>query len=1017
MSVRVQRAPGRAGPVWLAVCLSLAPLAVSSAWAAGATGVSAAKGVSKADGKVPARQDAKAVGAKPGAKAAAAVAPAYRIAPIPAWVVEPSAEATSPALVAPSPAPKPLPPGLPGGFGGLPGAAGASIAPTAGAAPAVPGAVASSPVKALRAQLLDTQIQLGGAVPVAFIRTRMQALDASMLRELSEPRIAFNPEYQKLVIHGVAVTRDGLRQDRTQGLRVEMMRREQRLESQMLDGLSTALVILNDVRVGDVVEVAYSIEGANPIFEGRFSELLQLAADIPVDRAFVRILTPAGRALQTRPIGVGATDIAVRREPQPGGGEILTVVRDQVPPVLAEAATPPWFKVYPALHVSEYRDWEQVDRWAQGLFTMAPPSGEIAERIAAWKARDLPPEALVAEVLRFVQDEVRYFSLSLGESSHRPKPAARTLAERQGDCKDKVLLLNTLLTGLGFEPRPALVSMARNRGVGAYLPSHDQFDHVITHVVVNGQAYYLDATMNGQGFGLRERGYFPYGQALIVGAGQGPQAVALPDFASDRIVYRQDWDLSDLTRVPALTTAMTLRGLSAERWRAYIASSGLDRVAESMGGVYVRQFPGLKPSAPPELADSRETNELTVRMHFESPMPGTMRGAVMQIGLPQLEFLELMTVPPEATRRMPFMLDTPRSAESRVSVQGPVPMEFQPPPQRQAGDNHFSVTVRTEVEGRTVSAVARYERRGDEVLPAEMDAFRQAVVRGRQAAGTSLVLPLVAKADLEEAVKGLDKRLARYGKGDALLRVVVMQEAMRVRNDLLLRSVPAGSVMARQALGERAQAQNLLEDPAAALKDADAALAIDPKDDLAIEARGVALLSLGRLDEAIPVFEQMDRSTTRGSPDPWLGIALYENGRHEEAEPVLRQVVDRSAGDGRAYALLWLALAQERREPGKGRALLAGEVRDADTSWPGALTRFLAGRIDRDALLKTARAEADVTRLRLAEAYFFIGQSLVVQGKRDEATPWFDRAVDTRAAPYREYILAKLELRRAAPAR
>ena len=61
-------------------------------------------------------------------------------------------------------------------------------------------------------------------------------------------------------------------------------------------------------------------------------------------------------------------------------------------------------------------------------------SPEIAAKMkaafAAWKARNLAPEVLVAEVLRFVQDDVRYFSMSLGESSHRPKPAARTLAER-----------------------------------------------------------------------------------------------------------------------------------------------------------------------------------------------------------------------------------------------------------------------------------------------------------------------------------------------------------------------------------------------------------------------------------------------------------------------------------------------------------------------------------------------------------------------------------------------------------
>lgn len=1005
MLLRHKRRPARAGLISLAVSLSLAPLGASAATAAPpATASTATRTAPTAVAKPAAGQGAAKVAQKPGQKNAAATAdPGYRIAPFPSWVVDAPAGSAPQSGTGAATAPSAPPPG----FGGLPGL---GAAPAAAAGPLA--GSAASPGKALRIGLTDVQVQLAGTSTVSFYRSQLQALDSTTLREVSEPQLVFNPEYQKLAIHQVVVIRDGQRQDRTKSLRIELMRREQGLEQLMLNGQRTALVMLNDVRVGDTVELAFSIEGENPIFEGRFADLIQLSREVPIDRAFVRLLVPKGRALQTRPIGFGGgVAPTVRREPLPGGGEVLTVFQERVPAVPTEVATPPWFKVYPAVQFTEYRDWQEVDRWAQGLFTMTPPSGEIAERIAAWKARDLPPEVLVAEVLRFVQDEVRYFSMSLGESSHRPKAAALTLSERLGDCKDKVLLLNTLLTGLGFDAKPALVSMLRNRGIGDYLPTHDQFDHVISRVVVGDQTYFLDPTMNGQGLSLRGRGYFPYGQVLVVGAGQGPQAISPPAFARDEVRQREDWDLSDLSRTPALSVSMTMVGLSAERWRAYVANAGMERIGEMLGGAYVRQYPGLKPVGAPELADSRESNELSVKLRFESPMPGELRAASMRLTLPQMAFLDFMTGPPEATRRTPYLIDQPLVAESRVTVTSPVPLDIQPSPARQAGDSHFGLSVKSEVQDRVVTLISRYERRSDQVLPGEMDAYRQAVLRARQTVGSTVGFSLLSKSEQARVVTLVTDDMKKWGKPDGLARLAVISNASRARDAALLSKVPAGSAMARAALSERAMMSNHLGEFEASLQDADAALAIDATDEAAIEARGVALFGLGRLEEAAGSFQQLEKSATRKGSESWLGITQLQMGRYEEAERSLRRFTEATSGEQRSFGLLWLAIAMERRQVGSGRAMLAGEVREGDTTWAGSLVRFLAGRIDRDALIKTARAESDAERLRLAEAYFYIGQSILTQGRRDEAKPWFERVVGTQAVPYREFTIAKQELK------
>jgi transglutaminase-like putative cysteine protease/lipoprotein NlpI len=899
-------------------------------------------------------------------------------------------------------------------FGPAPG--GVTPLPAAGAAadqPAAPGA------KARREPLVDIQVQLAArSATASYMHLQRVALDSSTLREVSEPQISFNPAYQQLVIHQLGVIRDGRREDRLKDARIELMRREQMLERQMIDGVRTALVVISDVRVGDVVDLAYTVAGENPIFEGRYAALLHVASDAPIDRLHLRIEGPPQRKLQVKGI---ATDLVPERFEE-GGRQVLRLVREHVAPIVDEDATPPWFKVYPALHVSEYAGWGEVDRWAQGLFAPEPLQPALAERVAVIKAEGGAPEQQVAAALRFVQDEVRYFSVSLGESSHRPKAPSRTLAERLGDCKDKVMLLDALLAGLGVEARPTLVSMQRNRGLVNFLPSHDAFDHVISRVQLGEQVYFLDPTINGQGLTLDKRGYYPYGAGLVVGGGnEGPVAIAPPAFAVDALSYRQDWDLSDLKRPARLATSFKASGLAAERWRALFAQAGTDRLAEAIGGHYVRAMPGLVSAGSPVLADDRTANEIELRLAFEHPAPGSYARGTLELELPAIELGDALALPPEARRRYPFMLDGPRRMELRIAVTGPQPFKAAPPAPQQVGDRHFSFQSRVENQGGALVAISRYERRGDEVLPADLDGYRERVGRARQLAGSRARLALLDFRDksLEPEFAAIDLRLAKYRgtRPDALLQILQASEITRLVGLQLLPRLEPGSRLAARVLAERAQAGNTLGDFAGALHDADLALQGNPPPEeaaAALEARGVALVGLARPAEALAAFSSQAQLGSSNAPGAWLGTTHYMLGDYAQAEVALRDNAANVSGEARHFTLLWLYLAAER-QGGRGQAAIADEVAGVDSAreeWGGVLLRYLGGALDRDALLKAARAKPEQERLRLAEAYFFIGQQLAAQGRRGEALPWFERTVSTQAVPYREVTLAQWELKR-----
>ena len=89
-------------------------------------------------------------------------------------------------------------------------------------------------------------------------------------------------------------------------------------------------------------------------------------------------------------------------------------------------------------------------------------------------------------LLEYVQKEIRYTGLEIGLHSHAPNPPKVVLDRHFGDCKDKSLLLISVLGAVGIDAYPALVSSSLRVHVGEILPSPLAFDHVVVFAVIDG---------------------------------------------------------------------------------------------------------------------------------------------------------------------------------------------------------------------------------------------------------------------------------------------------------------------------------------------------------------------------------------------------------------------------------------------------------------------------------------------------------------------------------------------------
>jgi hypothetical protein len=160
-------------------------------------------------------------------------------------------------------------------------------------------------------RLTDTQFQTGPEA-ASFYRRVIEVNQANSLAGVAQMELRYMPEYQKLAIHTIRILRGDQVLDKTQSANLRLLQQENNLHSGILTGSATAAVFVDDLRVGDSLEVLYTISGENPVFNGRFAAS---AAWIPV----YRFKSPCQRARCARSgvlqiIGPGSRELNQREE-------------------------------------------------------------------------------------------------------------------------------------------------------------------------------------------------------------------------------------------------------------------------------------------------------------------------------------------------------------------------------------------------------------------------------------------------------------------------------------------------------------------------------------------------------------------------------------------------------------------------------------------------------------------------------------------------------------------------------
>jgi len=786
--------------------------------------------------------------------------------------------------------------------------------------------------------LVDDQHHVG--TQANFYRTVRKLLNLSAVQALGQAEVDFDPAAYRLRIHELAIWRqgaDGLWKPRSLAQKETFMlrQREQQLEQQMLNGRVSVVALLEDVRVGDAIELTWTLEPRDQMAGLRFTEFSAFVWALPVGRVFFTLhLAPEHPIRWKMHASAGVTP------PQEEVTSNKMVWRVERPPIfIGEPNVPSGHWPFAILDVTGWTTWGQVagfvaDLWADALADGAEAIAAEAERFRAEAAQPWPVRAAITAAIRFVQEEVRYLAVDIGHGGGLlPNGAGTVLRRRFGDCKDKSVLLVALLRALGVEAWPLLVAANWRGAVQYFQPSTSAFNHAIVTFIAEGRRHFIDPTFLGQGGDLNRLVAPAYGYGLEIRQG-AQDLLPLPELPAAEIILTEVFDLDRKQKAGAVDQTLGATGWLADDVRGALIRQGRGSFFKKRAEALQRHFPALVPDENTvSVNDDPAANTITLRSRYALPTWGAVGEkppAMFRYGGHGL-FLAVEQVDGPEKRQQPWALRYPLTVRHRVVVRGRCV--------RQIKDSAFQMVgpgFRYTCEMKSASRVVTFEYRWETTAP-EVPAEKWAeYCRRREAAFSQAGANVATGYDF----RSLKKPLIFCGVSIGLLLGAIW-------------SGPVISPAPQPAAGEPASqaAAPVLDDAALQYRHVQVLL----RSGKATEAREMARQMLENFPQhplswaalavsswvlkdpatAEPAFVQWVRRAPRSAEArSSFGVFLTQNGRAGEARTLLAKATEEFPENG----LVWLGYAAAldalgekkaaREAAAKGQSLLALAKKD-----------------------------------------------------------------------------------------
>jgi transglutaminase-like putative cysteine protease len=355
------------------------------------------------------------------------------------------------------------------------------------------------------------------------LRMVVQILKESALARYREYSFSFNGATQRFTLNWMRVVKSDGEAITEAPAQMQDGTLPAALANPIYNDTKVKRVSLTGVAVGTIVDYSYTVETTKAYLAPDFLAAWSVMGTWPALRSHFVLDVPSAM----RP-HIEERNLNFKRQETTQGGRtqyVWNTTNVRLPkgePFAADSDA-----VLMRVQVASPLTWAEIGKWfgdlAKDRYTLTPGVEAKINEIVA-KARTLDDS--VRAVHKWVAQDIRYVSISLGLGGFQPRTPAQVLETGFGDCKDKAMIFVAALKRIGVTAYPVLLSISGR--ADRSLPAIGQFNHAIAAVQLKSGGYqFVDLTA----------AYTPYGRlpraeqggfALVVHPDGRTEEVALP---------------------------------------------------------------------------------------------------------------------------------------------------------------------------------------------------------------------------------------------------------------------------------------------------------------------------------------------------------------------------------------------------------------------------------------------------------------------------------------------------------
>ncbi|MEQ8763236.1 MAG: tetratricopeptide repeat protein [Planctomycetota bacterium] len=250
---------------------------------------------------------------------------------------------------------------------------------------------------------------------------------------------------------------------------------------------------------GDLIHLEYRIDAIQQSFFGNYfgyqhrfpsdpttaTELSRLTLILPKERQFY---------FNQRHLDQPPTEGTIEAT----GERLLTWELTDLERQPTETLMPAARERLPMVEVTTFESWDAFSRWWWNLIeSQFDVSSEMRAKVQELTAGLESRDEKIRAIYNFIVSDIRYVAWEFGVHGYQPYRASTIFARRFGDCKDKAILMNTMLGIAGIQAYPVVIRAEDPRSrEDLSLAMVEHFNHCISYVPegIDGEPTFLDGT-------------------------------------------------------------------------------------------------------------------------------------------------------------------------------------------------------------------------------------------------------------------------------------------------------------------------------------------------------------------------------------------------------------------------------------------------------------------------------------------------------------------------------------------